>query len=362
MQKFIRIVLSVIVVACAGAATMYAVTKDVDWKRFNTSESVIVSTQGTRVAQSIEKSVYGILNKDTKGQMSSGSGFIYKIDGDTAYLLTNAHVVEDADELKVFFEAGALVDAKVVGEDKNFDVALVKMDKKYLPEGARALPLNEKGYKTGDEVLAMGTPLGAEFFNTTTLGVVSGESRIFVEKTEQDELTYYNEFIQVDAAINHGNSGGPLLNMSGEVVGINTRKLSGDVESPISNLGFAVPSHVVRSVIPYIQKGKEKPILEFGVALDGMNIHKSIENVKSLYKKEDVAGNRISAIDKGSVAEKAGLQVGDIITEVDGSTDVRTSVFARKMLTLKQGDKMSLKVFRGGTVVPLNVTLEKEMM
>lgn len=355
-RPMFRIVLSVLFALGMMFSVLYSVTKYTEWKRLSTEDSVTVSTPMTRVAADVKHSVYGIYNTTEKGA-ASGSGFVYKIDDEKGYLLTNAHVVEGAKELKVFFEVGAMVPAHLEGMDENFDLAVISVKRSDLPSDAKAIPMSEEELPLGADVLAMGTPLDMTFYNTTTVGVISGRSRVFVEQTVKDKALYYNDFLQVDAAINHGNSGGPLFNQKGEVIGINARGLSGDTDSPISNLAFSIPQYVIKSVLPYIEKGESKPILLLGIAPDGYYDN----SYESLVQKENSAGNTIAHVQSGSPAERAGLKVGDIITSLNGSNDVKTPDIARTLMRSTKGDTLNMKVKRHGSDVDIKVVLDTEV-
>lgn len=354
MSRILRIISTIIVAIFFIMATLYSVAKNVEWKKTSAGETVTVSTPSTRVAQNVEKSVYAIFNERNDGAGALGSGFLYKTDDENAYLLTNAHVVYKEAQLKVFFEAGKPVEAKVVGVDTNYDIAVVSIKKSNLPSNAKVLPIAQDDLELGEEVVAMGTPLDLNFLNTTTYGVVSGESRVFIETTKKDDRTYYNDFVQIDAAINHGNSGGPLFNLDGEIVGINARGFTGDSRKPISNVGFSIPAYVIRGVLPYIEKGETKPILSFGVIIDGI-----YSRANPITKKDSAAGNYVAAVEPKTPAERAGFQKEDIIIEVDGKSSVSTKLITKKLFSLKRGDSIEVKVLRKGAVVPIHVTFDE---
>lgn len=356
MRRTVRMSISILFVLAVFAGVLYSVTKDVEWKQKNTQDSVTVNTPMTEVAANVKNSVYGIYNITEKGKYS-GSGFVYKIDNDKAYLLTNAHVVEATKELRVFFEVGAMVKANLEGKDENFDLAVVSIQASDLPQGAKAISLSETIPALGDDVLAMGTPLDAAFYNTTTAGVISGTSRVFIEKTVKDGAVYFNDFLQLDAAINHGNSGGPLFNQKGEVIGVNARGIAGDTESPVANLAFSIPVYVIKAVLPHIEKGESKPILNLGLVIDGLYD----ESYGSIVQKENAAGNTVAFVASDSPAQKAGFATGDIITHIDGSSDVSTRAVAQKLLQSTKGTTIEFKVLRSGETKTLSVTLDTEV-
>lgn len=355
MSKILRIISTITIVVIFLMATLYSVTKNIEWKKATAGETVTVSTPSTRVAQKVEKSVYAILNERKDGAGALGSGFLYKVDNDRAYLLTNAHVVSEVKNLKVFFETGKPIEAEVIGEDANYDIAVVAIKKSNLPSNANVLSIAQDDLELGEEVVAIGTPLDLGFFNTTTFGVVSGKSRIFIEQTDNDERVFYNDFIQIDAAINHGNSGGPLFNMDGEVVGINARGFTGNAKEPVSNVGFSIPAYVIRGVLPYVEKGESKPVLSFGLLIDGLY---SRSNSPITIKPND-AGNYVVGVERGTPAERAGFQAEDVVIEVDGKTNASTQTIFKKMFSMKKGESVEMKVKRKGETKTLNVTLDE---
>lgn len=338
------------------SAVLYSVTKYVEKKKLTTQDSVTVSTPMTRIAKEAQHAVYGIQNQSDEG-VASGSGFLYKVDDEKGYLLTNAHVVDKTKKLQVFFEVGAMIDAKLEGKDENFDLAVVSVNKSELPKEAKVLSLSNDNLTLGEDVLAMGTPLSTAFYNTTTVGVISGLSRVFIEKTVADKVIYYNDFLQVDAAINHGNSGGPLFNQKGEVIGVNSRGIAGDTETPVSNLAFSIPIYVIKAVLPYIEKGERKPILSLGLATDGYYEG----SYESVVEKQNDGGNTVSYVESGSPAANAGFKVGDIITQFDGNADVKTTTIARKVLEARKGATLVFQVKRGSETLSMSVKLDKEV-
>lgn len=284
---------------------------------------VIVSTKGLMENGFTSQEVEGI-----------GSGFIINEDGD---ILTNYHVVEGAQEVTVTLSTGKEVKAKVINYDQTQDIAMIRLEGDVKVPAVAELG-NSASVKPGEEVIAIGTPLSKDFAQTVTKGVVSAVGRtVTTDNGKQVNL------IQTDAAINQGNSGGPLVNAQGQVIGINTLKLAGGAEG----IGFAIPINEVKSKLDVLSK----PILTLGVKVREIN--------EQLSKKYDLPeGIYVVEVVSFSPAEKAGIRSGDVITYFDGKR-VKTLEEVNKIKNTKNaGDKVSVKVVRDGQTKTLELTLE----
>ena len=273
---------------------------------------------------------------------STGSGFILSSDG---YVVTNAHVVDGASAIKVSTHAGDELEAKVVGTDTTNDVAVLKVEAEGLP----AVVLGSSDdLIVGDQVVAIGNPLG-ELTSTMTVGYVSAKDR----DVTTDGKTI--NMIQTDAAINSGNSGGPLFNMKGEVVGITTAKYSGSSASgaSIESIGFAIPIDDVSGMV--------QDLVDYGYvtgAYLGVMVTDVPEDLAQYYKMP--MGARVEEVTPGYCAEEAGVKAGDIIValggyEVDSVTDL-----TRALRKFKSGDTTEIVVFRSGAEVKLSITLDEK--
>ena len=268
-------------------------------------------------------------------QQSVGSGFIISSDG---YLITNAHVVDGADEVNVKLTDKREFKAKVIGTDKRADVALLKIEAKDLPKVTIGDP--EK-LKVGEWVVAIGKPFGLE--NTMTAGIVSAKGR----DLPQENLV---PFIQTDAAINPGNSGGPLFNLRGEVVGINSLIFSRT--GGFMGLSFAIPIDLAMNSVAQL---KEKGRVTRGRI--GVQITEVSKETAETFGLAKATGALVNAVEKGGPAEKSGIEAGDIITKVDGR-EVRTSSELPRIITMvKPGTKVTLTVWRKGAQRDIAVTI-----
>lgn len=264
-----------------------------------------------------------------------GSGFIINEEG---YILTNYHVIEGAKEVVVTLSDGRDVKAKVVNYDQNQDIAMLKLSDNNVKVPAVVQLGDSDALKPGEEVLAIGTPLSKDFNQTVTGGLVSA-----VNRTVETSTGVKLNLIQTDAAINPGNSGGPLINTKGEVVGINTLKMSGGAEG----IGFSIPINEVKDRIDALSK----PILNLGVSIREVD-----EKLAKQYDMQE--GLYIVDVSEFSPAEKAGLKGGDIIVKFDGER-IKTFDELRAIRdTKKEGDIVKVEVVRNGENKTFDVQLE----
>ncbi|WP_367849007.1 DegQ family serine endoprotease [Rhodoferax sp. WC2427] len=262
-----------------------------------------------------------------------GSGFILSADG---YIMTNAHVVEGAEEVLVTLTDKRELKAKIIGFDKRSDVALVKIDATGLP----AVKLGDVGrLKVGEWVMAIGSPFGLE--NTVTAGIVSAKQR---------DTGDYLSFIQTDVAINPGNSGGPLINMRGEVVGINSQIYSRS--GGFMGISFAIPIDEASRVSDQLRASGRVSRGRIGVQIE--TVSKEVADSVGLGKAQ---GAFVRGVETGSPAEKAGVEAGDIITKFDGKAIDKSSDLPRLVGNTKPGSKSSLTVFRRGATKELTVSI-----
>jgi serine protease Do len=266
---------------------------------------------------------------------SLGSGFIVSADG---YILTNAHVVDSADEILVRLTDKREFKAKVVGADKRTDVALIKIEASGLPTVRLGDP---NALKVGEWVVAIGSPFG--FDSSVTAGIVSAKGRSLPQEN-------FVPFIQTDAAINPGNSGGPLFNMKGEVVGINSQIYSRS--GGFMGISFAIPIDVAMEVQGQLRTNGKVSRGRIGVVIQ--EITKELAESFGLAK---VQGAAVNAVEKGSSAEKAGIEPGDVILKFDGKVVANSSELPRAVGATRPGTKVSIQVWRKGATKDLSVVI-----
>ncbi|HUF17720.1 MAG TPA: Do family serine endopeptidase [Thermoanaerobaculia bacterium] len=280
--------------------------------------------------------------EDDQGlQRSGGSGFIISPDG---YVVTNNHVIEGATRVQVQYgDEGRSVTAKVVGTDPATDLALLKID---VDGPLPTVPLGDSSaIRVGDWALAIGNPL--QFENTLTVGVISAKNRsLGISATTQS----FENFIQTDAAINYGNSGGPLLNINGEAVGINTA-----IRASAQNLGFATPVNVLKRILPQLrEKGSVTR------SFIGINVRDVDQDRAEAFNLPSISGAFVEAVSSGAPAEKAGVLHGDVVVKVDDIDVRRTRDLIDYVSDQPPGTRVQLEVIRDGKRRSLNaVTAER---
>ena len=283
-----------------------------------------------------------------------GSGVIYKIDGDTAYLVTNNHVVENADSLKVKLADGTTEDGELVGRDAVSDLAVVKISSKNVKSAIKFA--DSDATKVGSIAIAIGSPLGSKFSNSVTQGIISGQSRIVPMDLNKDgQADIETTLIQTSAAINPGNSGGALLNKDGDLVGINSSKFSNvDVEG----MGFAIPSKEVQRVIAQLEKDGKVTRPFIGISQNDLaNITSRSKTEILKLKSDQTDGVVVTDTVKGSPAETAGLKKYDVITKIGDKEIKNTLELRRELYAYNVGDKVELTVLREGKETKVQVTL-----
>ena len=296
----------------------------------------VASTVG--ITTSVTTNYFGF----TTTSAAAGSGFVLSDDG---YILTNYHVVEDSTSIKVSMYDGSSYDAQLIGYDESNDIAVLKVD----AENLSPVVLGDSGnLNVGDSVVAIGNPLGELTFSLTA-GVVSALDR---EVTLSGNVTM--ELIQTDCAINSGNSGGALFNLSGEVIGITNAKYSSSGSgASIDNIGFAIPINSVMNIVEsIIEKGYiAKPYI--GVSVTSVSSETQSYGLPK--------GAAVKAISEDSPAEKAGLQINDIITAANGTTIESSDDLVRLVGDLYNGAELKLTVYRQGETVELTVIVGEKI-
>ncbi len=274
---------------------------------------------------------------------SSGSGVIISSDG---YIVTNNHVVENASELSVILSDGTQLPAQVVSTDVFADLAVLKAD-----GGMPAVVTigNSDNLKSGETVIAIGSPLG-EFRNTVTVGVISATGRML----DTGNGYFMEDLLQTDAAINQGNSGGPLVNLNGELVGINTLIVRGGGGSStvVEGLGFAVPSNTVRFIAERIiaQGYFARPYL-------GVSYQSITPSIARRYNLPVQWGAYVTEVDPSSPAAKAGLERGDIIVSIGERSIDEGNSYINVLFARQPGDQVTIKALRNGQEMIFEVTL-----
>ncbi|NNJ09917.1 PDZ domain-containing protein [Chloroflexales bacterium ZM16-3] len=325
----------------APAATQGAAAQPYAPGSLDSSSNAMVAA-----VQKVAPAVVTVLNSGPQGS-GSGSGVIIS---DKGYIITNNHVVEGATQLAVVFNDGSRSDAKLIGTDPLNDVAVIQVSGK-LP--AVAAVGDAAALQPGEQVLAIGSPLG-NFRNTVTAGVVSALNR---------SVGPMEGLIQTDAAINSGNSGGPLINLSGEVVGLNTLVVRNDQLSssaaPVEGLGFSVPSTIFRGVAEQLIANGKVSYPFLGVSYLPIDGSIAAELNLPVQSGALIQSSRQGqpAVQPGTAAARAGLREGDIITAIDGTALDGDTSLRQLLLQHRPGDSITLTVLRDGKESSVQVTL-----
>ena len=324
---------------------------------FRDNKNVQIVDEG--LAESVEKLYDAVVvveaYTDLK-QISSGSGFVYKIEKDDAYILTNNHVIAESEDIRVTFPNGETHKVEILGKELYSDIAVLKIDAKHVNMVAEIG--KSEDLRLGDTVFAVGAPLASKYSGTVTRGIVSGKDRMVeVNFSNTSTSDYIMKVIQTDAAINSGNSGGPLANANGEVIGITNMKL---VSSGVEGIGFAIPIEDALAVVEKIESGKsvDRPLL--GISMLELNdlyrlYHSNITIDPSIKK-----GVAIVEVQKDSSADKAGITKGDVITKINDIEVVSIAELRYQLYRYESGDEITITLMRDKKEQTVKVNLKTE--
>ncbi|HLG27384.1 MAG TPA: trypsin-like peptidase domain-containing protein [Paenisporosarcina sp.] len=328
--------------------------------------SADITTDVTTAVEKAANSVVGVTNiqassdflsPSSEGQEAgSGSGVIYKKSGDKAYVITNNHVIEGASQIEVTLSDGSKVEAKLLGTDIWTDLAVLEMDASKVTTVAEFG--DSDALKQGETVIAIGNPLGLDFSGSVTTGVVSGKDRaIPVDLNGDNQVDWQAEVLQTDAAINPGNSGGALVNLAGQLIGINSMKIS---QAAVEGIGLAIPVNSIIPVIEDLEEFGEVKRPSMGVTLVDVTNVSAFHQRDTLRLPEEVStGVVIDKVVEGSASDEAGLKQYDVVVEMDGEKienmiDLRKHLYNEKEI----GDDMTMKVYREGQLMEVTLTLK----
>lgn len=276
---------------------------------------------------------------------SSGTGFVYKINADKAYILTNNHVIDNCNKVTVTFTNGEIVETTIEGKDSYSDIAVLSVNKD------KSISVVEIGSSTdsrvGDTVFSVGAPLDSTYSWTVTRGIVSGKDRLVSVASSNNQEQYIMKVLQTDTAINSGNSGGPLANGKGEVIGITSLKLT---STGVEGMGFAIPIEYALNNAEKLETGKTivRPYL-------GISMYDSTYKQFSDVSKEGVT---IYSVEEGSSADKASMKSGDIIISVDGNSVQTVSELKYELYLHDIGETVNIKLIRDGKEKSIELKLK----
>ncbi len=330
--------------------------------------NVDVTTQITEVVSDVQNTVVGVVNisqrqsgffeQSSGTQQQTGSGVIYKLDGDTAYVVTNNHVIEGADEIELSLMDGTRVEAELLGGDQFTDLAVLSANAANIE---KAIEIGDSSQvKVGEPAIAIGNPLGLQFAGSVTKGIISGKQRAIPQDFNGDGLADWQaEVMQTDAAINPGNSGGALVNIEGQLIGINSMKIA---QSSVEGIGLAIPINQAMPIIEDIEQDGEVTRPYMGVSAY------SLSEVPSTYWDTELnlpaeveTGVIVESVQPTTPADQAGLERYDVIVEMDGEQindiiDLRKHLYNQKAV----GDEMTVSFYRNGELQETTMTLSTQ--
>lgn len=345
-----------------------------------TQNATVVTTDVTGAVEKVSNAVVGISNyqvvqnslngwfggfgmqqeQNTEGELKeagTGSGVVYKIEGKEAFIVTNHHVIEAAEKLEITLSDGSKKEATLVGSDIWTDLAIIKVAADDIETVATFG--DSDVLKQGETAIAIGNPLGLDFYGSVTVGVISGTDRAVPVDLDGDGTEdWQSEVLQTDAAINGGNSGGALVNINGELIGINSMKIA---EESVEGLGFAIP---INTVIPIIQQLEEKGQVirpAMGISLMDLTDIPAFYQAQTLQLPDGITtGVVVAEVVENTAASEAGMKQYDVIVEMDGEP-IESVIDLRQHLytNTEVGDTLQVKVYRGGETISMDLLLKE---
>ena len=370
-NKVFQVVISILIIIAVIVGLIFAILNFVDLDslftqtvNYKTEKEVTITDKG--IADAVDK-LYDatvIVEVGTKDKISGwGSGFVYKTDDKYGYILTNAHVVESATKILIVNSKEEEIDGEVVGYDTYSDVAVVKIPAEKVIAVAELG--NTEDIRLGDTVFAIGTPVSLQYSFTVTRGILSGKNRMVSMSSTSGNAFYgqqvvdswYMSLLQIDASINSGNSGGPLANSNGEVIGITNSKLSNSYmnSASIENMGFAIPIEDALAVANQLEENGKVTRAVLGVSMTTVEAAKAT----GYDLDEDVTyGAVVADISKGSSADKADLKKGDVIIKINDYKVENDMYLKYYLYRFNVGDTVTLTYIRDGKEKTVDITLK----
>ena len=352
-KKATKNIMSYIIVFLVGCLIMYAVVYffPITVTEELTKEVRDVTINDTGIAEAVQKVYDAVVVVSTYREgsyIASGTGFVYRQDGDTYYLLTNYHVIENGDNVTVTFTNESVVETEIVGYDEYSDIAVlaIKSD-----EDLVVVELGDNSLsRVGDTAFAVGAPLDSAYSWTVTRGIISGKDRF----VEVDSNSTVMKVMQTDAAINSGNSGGPLCNANGEVIGITSLKL---VSSGVEGMGFAIPIEDAVEKAEQIIDGEVISYPYIGISMTDFASAYYTQYYSLIRKSGLENGVIVISVENDSPAAEGGMKANDIITAIDGEEVTNVAYLKYYLYQHKAGDTVTITVYRDGDTHDLKITL-----
>ena len=292
---------------------------------------------------------------NTEQVYSEGSGVIYKKEGDTAYLVTNTHVINGAKKVDIRLADGTKVPGEIVGSDTYSDIAVVKIAADKVTTVAEFGDSSQ--LTVGETAIAIGSPLGSEYANTVTQGIVSSLNRNVSLKSEDGQAISTNA-IQTDTAINPGNSGGPLINIQGQVIGITSSKIASNGGTSVEGLGFAIPANDVINIIKQLEKDGKVTRPALGIHMVNLSNLSTTDLQKLKLPGNVTSGVAVRSVQKNMPAN-GHLQQYDVITKIDDKAISSTTELQSALYSHSIGDSMTVTYYRDGKEETTTIKLDK---
>lgn len=353
----IILIVSILLSLVCGMLGAYLISQTVSVqqvvKNITTSELVENS-----ISSSVDK-VYGstvVVSAYNNGkQISTGTGFIYKKAKGMAYIMTNNHVIDGADKAQIEFnDSDKKIDAKIVGGDKYADIAVLTIDDS---NEYKTVEIGDNEVlKLGDTIFTVGTPMGSSYKGTVTKGILSGKDRMVEVNVSGNTADYYMKVIQIDAAVNPGNSGGPLCDVSGNVIGVISLKI---VEDRVEGMGFAIPIEDALDYASIIEEGGQIVRPYIGISMIDLSEEYYLWQNRITIPEDVEEGIAVISVESGSPADKAGLKKGDIIVKLGGEDTGSLAEFRYELYKHEVGEKVEIEFYRGGKLQKTTITLGK---
>lgn len=369
MKKNNKIILPLLVFVAfiLGAAWSYLVLNQLTDGKIETSSNSYadIKISENSIANAVDK-VYDatVVISSYKGDtpVSTGTGFIYKQDGSTSYIMTNYHVISGGDSAKVIFSDGSMADTKILGGETYSDIAVLTISSSNVKQVATIG--NIEDIRLGDTVFAVGAPLGDTYSGTVTKGILSGKDRLVAVSFSGNTSDYYMKVIQTDTALNPGNSGGPLCNVNGEVIGVNSLKLTEEKNSSTSTysvegMGFAIPIEDALYYAGIIEKGQSVQRPYIGISMLDITDSYYLWQSGVTIPQGVTSGVAILEVVSSSPAEKAKLQKGDIIIKIENEDITSVAELRYELYKHSPGDKITITYNRNGKEYKTELTLEE---
>ena len=300
---------------------------------------------------------YGESDTDTNTEQvsSQGSGVIYKKDGEYAYIVTNTHVINGAKKVDIRLADGTKVPGEIVGTDTYSDIAVVKISSEKVSAVAEFGDASQ--LTVGETAIAIGSPLGSEYANTVTQGIVSSLNRTVSLKSE-DGQAISTKAIQTDTAINPGNSGGPLINIQGQVIGITSSKIATNGGTSVEGLGFAIPSNDAIKIIEQLEKNGKVTRPALGIQMVNLS-NLSTTDLQKLKLPDNITSGVAVRSVQPNMPANGHLEKYDVITKVDGNPIASTTELQNALYSHSVGDEMTITYYRNGKEETTTIKLDK---